>query len=395
MPRSDSNGVESQVFDRTETECQEVLRMALGYLRKFPDRTVAILVGSKHVGYEYSAAAGELGFPDEKIIRLLSGKDGRPVGVIAKLVLILNYLEKPDQSFWLAEALAGWSEFGDADRVAMAIKRVSAGAGASLSDILYPGSGHQVGHCLTLPEPLNAAEQRTLARLRAVPAWLENRLALPHELLSLIAATIQPDESERPLLDAIIATIGSVPPEATMSRLQQLRSLLDEIQKRHRQLRGTHDDYEIKIEPGTLTISTRHQAKGLEWDIVFAVGCDDFWFHGSLDYPRMTQKAFLGPFDPVLTMMTELRFALEGNADYPSHTDIEQTTTQQAIDEVSEGLRVMYVTITRARLGLWLSWHRDGKHGDNRYPRNESPVFPMLCQLVEEVRMEAVSVAAD
>lgn len=395
VPLSTSSGVESRVFDRTETECQEVLRMALAYLRKFPDRTVAVLVGGKNVGYEYSAAVAELGFPDEKIIRLLSGKDGRPVGLIARLVPILNYLERPDQGYWLVEALAGWSELGGNDRVAMSLKRLRADSRPPLSEVLYPESNQPVGSCLALPDDLTAEEQRTLARLQSVPGWLENRLALPHELLSLIAATIQPDDTERPLLDAIIATVGSVPPDPTVSRLQQLRSLLDEIQKRHRQLRGTHDDYEIKIEPGTLTISTRHQAKGLEWDIVFAVGCDDFWFHGTLDYPRMTQKAFLGPFDPVLTMLTELRFALAGNADYPSHADIQQTTIQQAIDEVSEGLRIMYVTITRARLGLWLSWHRDGKHGDNRYPRNESPVFPLLCALVEEVRMEAVDVAAD
>lgn len=395
VPLRDSRGVEVAVFDRTEDECVAVVDMALRYLKKFPDRTAAILVGGKEVGYEYSAAIADSGFPDDKIIRLLSGKDGRPVGLIEKLVPILNYLEKPDNSFWLADSLANWSELKENDRVVMAVRGVRPGTGSTLGDVLYPEGNQPVGSCLRLPHDLNAEEQRTHARLRAVPGWLENRLAPPHELLALIAATIQPDDSERPLLDAIIVTVGGVPPDPTVSRLQQLRSLLKEIKERHRRLRGTHDEYEIKIEPGTLTISTRHQAKGLEWDIVFAVGCDEFWFHGTLDFPRRTQQAFLGPFDPVLTMMTELRFALEGNPDYPSDADIEHTTVQQATDEVSEGLRIMYVTMTRARTGLWLSWHREGRQGDRRVRRNESPVFPMVCELVEEARMEAVFVAAD
>ncbi len=394
-PQSASGGVEFAVFERTEDECDTVVTKALRYLQKFPDRTVAILVGGKDIGYEYSAAVAERGFPDDRIIRLLSGKDGRPVGLIDRLTPIVNYLERPDKGHWLAELLASWSELGDTDRVALAVSRVKSGAGITLSDVLYPEGDQPVGGCLRLPDDLNVEEQRTLARLRAVPGWLENRLAQPHDLLSLIAATIQPDDTERPLLDAIIATVGSVPPDPTVSRLRQLRDLLAEIQKRHRRLRGTHDDYEIKIEPGTLTISTRHQAKGLEWDIVFAVGCDEFWFHGTLDFPRMTQQACLGPFDPLLTMMTELRFALDGRPDYPAPSDIEQTTIQQAIDEISEGLRILYVTITRARTGLWLSWHREGRRGDGRVTRNESPIFPMLCELIEEVRTEAVSVAAD
>lgn len=394
-PRSDSRGVEAEVFERTEAECADVLKRAIGYLRKFPERTVAILVGGKNVGYEYSEAAREMGFPDDKTIRLLSGKDGRPVGLIEKLVPIINYLERPNNAAWLAEALTGWSELGGDDRVAQAVKRLRVDSQPSLGDVLYPPGDEPVAACLALPADLRGEEARTLARLKAVPGWLENRLAPPHDLLSLLTATLQPDDSERKLLEAVIVTVGSVPSDPALSRLQQLRSLLGEIQNRHRKLRGTHDEYEINIDPGTLTISTRHQAKGLEWDVVFAVGCDDFWFRGTLDFPRMGMRACLGPYDPVLAMMTELRFALDGNRDLPAAADVEQTTIQQASDEVSEGLRIMYVTITRARSALWLSWHRDGKLGDSRHPRNESPVFPMLSRLVSEARQEVALAAAD
>jgi len=393
-PTDPGLGLAAREFNRTEEERDEVLRRALAYLRRYPDRTVAVLVGSRDNGYEYAETAREMGFPDDRIIRLLSDRDGRQVGLIGKVIPIIDFLADPDQNFWLQDALASWSGAGPDDRVVEAIKALKHRQDVSLRDVLYPPVGGNLEAMLDLPEDLLPEERQTVRRLQAVPDWLENRHSQPGELLSLIAATAELDDQERQLMDAIITTIESVPPDPHLSRLAHLRALLKELQGRQRRLRGTHDQHEIRIEPGTLTVSTRHQAKGLEWDVVFAIGCDDFWFKGTTDYPRRTMRPYLGQFDPVLVVRTELQFAADGRWAYPSDEDLEQVTRQQAIDEISEGLRILYVTITRARLAIWLSWHRDGTFNDQRSPRQESPVFPLLAGLIDEVQKESASVVA-
>ena len=392
-PSDSGLGLVAREFHQTEDERDEVLGRALAYLRRHPGRTVAVLVGSKDNGYEYAEIAREMGFPDDRIIRLLSDRDGRQVGLINKIIPIIDFLGDPDQEYWLQDALALFST-GDDDRVVEALKALKHRPGVSLGDVLFPPGGGNLETALDLPEGLLPQERQTVRRLQAVSGWLENRHSQPGELLSLIAATVELDEQERQLMDAIVSTIESVTPDPQQSRLAHLRALLKELQGRQRRLRGTYDQHEIRIEPGTLTVSTRHQAKGLEWDVVFAIGCDDFWFKGTTDYPRRTMRAHLGQFDPVLVARTELQFAAEGRWSYPSDEDLSRVTRQQAIDEVSEGLRVLYVTITRARSAIWLSWHRDGTYNDQRSPRQESPVFPLLAALIDDVQKEAASVAA-
>lgn len=395
VPLDVSLGLQATAFKHTDEERQVVVERVIRYLEKFPDRTAAILVGSREAGYEYALEVANYDFPDDKIIRLLGGHDGRQVGLISRLNPIFDFLEEPDKGYQLFKALVAWSATGEDDRVATIAKRYAATSKGALSDLLYPDDGTLVETILELPADLGVEERMTLARLKAVPMWLSARLSQPHELLALIGATALVDEEERSLLDAIIATVEAVPPDPAVSRLQQLRALLKELQDRSRKLRGTYEDHEINIQPGTLTISTRHQAKGLEWDVVFAVGCDDFWFKGSLEAPRRHQKSYLGPFDPLLVARTEVEFAAQGRIDYPSDNDLTQVTMAQNCSEASEGLRVMYVTITRARQGLWLSWHQVGTLAGRHKSRTMSPVFPLLEDLVAEIREGRMSAAAD
>src|SRR5690606_34484037 len=113
-------GLSARVFEHTDIERNQVLDMAITYLEQHPDKTVAILVGSKNVGYEYALAAVARNFPDNRIIRLLSGQDGRAVPVIDRITAVLAYLEQPDRPNDLAKALECWSGDGNSDRVVAA-----------------------------------------------------------------------------------------------------------------------------------------------------------------------------------------------------------------------------------------------------------------------------------
>lgn len=398
-PRDAGRGVTTREFETTQQEREAVIGRALAYLRRYPDRTAAILVGSRENGYEYATdvTTGESGhepFPDSHVIRLLGDQDGRQVGLIGRLLPIIDFLTMPHVSSNLFEMLTLWSPLGSDDRVVQAVRAAHEDSRFTDAAVLYPEDESALSVLLRLPVELQPEEEQTLSRLRSASGWLANRLARPAELLSLISATIGIDDQERLLMDAVITTVESTEIDPSKNRLEQLRATLKELHQRQRRLRGTHDEHEIKIEPGTLTISTRHQAKGLEWDVVFAVGCDDFWFKGDLTAPRRNQRAVLGFFDPVLAMRAELEFAVQGRG-RPSDDDIRELTDRVSIAEIAEGLRILYVTITRAKQAIWLSWHRVGDYQGQRSERKQSPVFPLLEDLVREVQEEAAGVAAD
>lgn len=387
-------GLSAQVFETTEQERNTVLNMATDYLRQNPERTVGILVGSRNVGYEYTLDAISKGFPDNRIIRLLGGQDGRPVGIIERIEPVLRYLEHPDKPGHLCQALDAWTGDGNDDRVVAALRGYIGETRGEIERLLYPDPARDPAGILQLPDDLTPAEQQTLARLRAVPEWLDHRLARPHELLGQLSLTLATTDDERRILDAIVTTLADIPPDPAVSRFSQLMRTLDELKKRHRRLRGTHDDHAINIDPGSLTISTRHQAKGLEWDVVFAIGCDDFWFRATSEFQSSAHRPWLGQYDPALELQAEINHRLAGHTGRPSTTDRDKLATTRTIEQVSEGLRVMYVTITRARRALWVSWHQEGTQGMRRVARHETAVFSIVSDLMHEVQMEVSSVAA-
>src|SRR5690606_28326849 len=110
---------------------------ATDYLEQHPDRTVGILVGSRNVGYEYALEATGRGFPDNRIIRLLSGQDGRPVRIIEQIEPVLRYLEHPDRPNQLCHALEALSDDGNGDRVVAALREYIGQTRGSIERLLY------------------------------------------------------------------------------------------------------------------------------------------------------------------------------------------------------------------------------------------------------------------
>jgi DNA helicase-2/ATP-dependent DNA helicase PcrA len=99
------------------------------------------------------------------------------------------------------------------------------------------------------------------------------------------------------------------------------------------------------IEPGSITVSTTHRAKGLEWDHVFITGMSAY------EYPTLPQEhlmglQFLNNTDLQAEALAELRGYITGKRGSGS-------ATEEAFFELaSERLRLLYVAITRAKRKL-------------------------------------------
>jgi hypothetical protein len=226
-----------------------------------------------------------------------------------------------------------------------------------------------------------AVERASLARLARTPLWLANRMSPPHDLLALLAASLDLDEELRALANRLVVTVRDAEQDPALDRLSNLRRVLIDLRERHRRLRGSSADDAIRIDPGSLTISTLHQAKGLEWDVVFVVGCDDYWFPGSGEVWRPNLRAYLGECDPVVAACAELRDLLAGRPIDRSPATLAQAMQDDAHELVAERLRLLYVAITRARRALWLSWHRRSFR-----EQRESPAFAIVREIVEGLR---------
>lgn len=383
LPNRSTLGLAVRKFDATISEQNEVIDRALGHLRKHPEDRVAILTGSKNSGYIYVQTALARGFDDARIIRLLGPKDGRPVPIIDRLTPLLKFLANPVNGGKLVRALSAWSQDDVDDRVLNEVRRRN--DPASLDTLLFPATPEDESGWI--PDDLTPEEEQTLRRLRAVPRWLEQRLSPPHELLALIAATIEPDEeTERGLLNTIVVSLSTSELSDEYDNLKQLEKYLEDLKLERRHLRGTPEQHAIEIAPGTLTVATRHQAKGLEWDVVFAVECDNFWFPGDLNIQRPTHREYMGEFDPLIVAKTEIKRLLEGDGSPPTDDELREAMYRDALENISEKLRIMYVTLTRARRAVWLSWHEQG-----RDQRIQSPLLPAIEQYMEEIRRALAS----
>jgi len=377
------HGITVRGFDTSDDEHGEVVARAVRWLRQHPDDTVAILAGRGETGYELARRAGE-SLPQSRIIRLLGAKDGRPVGLIDRIEPLIVYLINPDEPRYLARAIERWSPDPESDRVVAALHSRDRDPDA-IAGLFYPRrDAESLASTLDLPAPWSDAEAASLRRLAHVPTWLDARLAPPHDLLALVAATIEPDDADRATFNRVIATIRDAEPDPERDRLANLLRWLQETRDRHRRLRGTPEDDAVRIAPGTLTVSTFHQAKGLEWNVVFATGCDDYWFPGSLEVWRPQMRAYLGPGDPLVESRNELRaLARAWPLDHPLRDPV-AALDADGVELVAERLRLLYVVLTRARRALWVSWHRSGQRS-----QRESPVLPMLRDILAEIEAEA------
>jgi DNA helicase-2/ATP-dependent DNA helicase PcrA len=139
-------------------------------------------------------------------------------------------------------------------------------------------------------------------------------------------------------------------------------------------------DYGYEPEPGRITLTTQHSAKGLEWDAVFLVGVDGRWIPGSLEAPFIGVHDFLGG-DPTAEAAAQLNHLMQGESGlFDGRTATESTH----IEVISERLRLLYVGITRARRYLHLSRSRATRRYNKEQDSEPATVMGVIYQYLKE-----------
>jgi DNA helicase-2/ATP-dependent DNA helicase PcrA len=396
-PPDEEAGLRIRVYtQREEEELPEIARLAHLYAEKYTERTVAILTPTNRVGYDLSEQLDTREAPYDNLLR----GGGREREIASVLHGLMGLLADPLDTRQLAQAHRALFELG---HPVAGMTPAGDGAGGQLADDSFVDTETGAGgwelsrfHALlrSIPRPeilLFPDEQESLAAALPGEVATETDIRRLHTFLpfvrrlfalrplpiddlvlaladELFAASMWTGEgpatepSRAPMREADLSTAHRI--AAVLRRwhdlhpewrLPEMAAALAEVAAGRRTLpliSPTEMGYEPQ--PGRITLTTQHGAKGLEWDAVFLVGIDNFWIPGDLDAPFLGSYDFLGG-DPIAEATAQLKGLMTGDADlYPGRT----ATDSAHIAVICERLRLLYVGITRARRYLHISRSR-------------------------------------
>jgi DNA helicase II / ATP-dependent DNA helicase PcrA len=375
---------------REDEELPTIAKQATSYARATPDHTLAILVPTNDLGH---ALAEHLDDLDADYDNLLRG-GSREREIAAALHAILAILVNPQDARNLATAHVALRDLGhpaaagtaeEPDHLTTILRSIH-----SPETLLFPTGDCTVGDALPAgvvsESELNDIELlanfiRRLFALRALPVD-DLVLALADELFTVTSQQHEADLAIAYQIATVMRQWRDLQPDW---RLPELVAQLRDIAAGRRSLPVARpSDLGYEPQPGRITLTTQHSAKGLEWDAVFLLGIDGFWIPGDLDGPFLGVHDFLGG-DPAAEAGAQLRQLMAGDAGlFPGRT----ATESAHIEIISERLRLLYVGITRARRFLNISRSRATRRYNRERDAEPATVMGILYQYLRTLESD-------
>ena len=338
---------------REREELPTVARAAWEQVQADPEATVAILVPTNESGYAVGEALDALNADYDELLR----GGGRILEIAAALHAVLDLLAHPLSAKRLEagySALLGMEALptnaplpSECERILTLLRSVR-----WTEALLYPPAGADFS--AALPQNVaTPAEQEAIAIYVAKMRDYFAALTLPPDALVLtLADDLFRNDADLSIAYQISGYFRSVMDSNPSWRLPELVAQLEGVVAGRISLTGMAPrDTGYEPQPGRITLTTQHRAKGLEWDTVFLVGIDSFWIPSHLDARFLGVHDFLGG-DPSAEAAAQLRLLMQENAGLLPGRDATETAH---IEVIAERLRLLYVGITRARRKLFIS----------------------------------------
>jgi DNA helicase-2/ATP-dependent DNA helicase PcrA len=368
-PPDSASSVAFREYNNQGEEFADVVRRARHFCRAHPDCTLGILVPTNRLGYELGEylREGEVEFDE----LLQSGRASRRLA--DTLGGVLDFLADPLHRVGLEGAYQAvrprWPaghRTGNPQQVAALLRSCY-----RPEALLFPEPGCRPAQALPPVGPLAEADLAEIERLAGgLQRWVRAAW-LPVDQLVLTVAQDLLAEEELGLAQKVAAHLRSRGEQHPEWRLPELAAELAGV--RQGGAGSLAEDAEgFEPQPGRVTLTTMHKAKGLEWDLVYLVGVDGRWFPHSLEDRFLGERDYLGGDPAAEARSALLELVGEGAPGGLS------ATRRAHLEIIAERLRLLYVGITRARRFLALSWSREIPAGTRMRPAAPAPVFHLL-----------------
>lgn len=380
-PPDEENNVAIHVRGYARREGEELPRLARlleRYRRRYPERTLAVLVPTNEVGYRMAEVLSARGLPYDELLESSSQARG-VAGVLAALLSFAAVPHRPENLARAFEALVEqeWLVLPAEEDRPRLFRLLRSCRRPEI--LLFPAAGEEPLQAL----PAGRASPQDLELLAPFLDLLRRALLaapLPIEQwVLLLASEVFSRPADLATSQQIAAYLRHQAEADPTLRLPDLAEELERIARGQRRFVGLgEDDLGFTPRPGRITVATQHRAKGLEWDFVCLAGIDRFWV------PHDLEQAFLGSYpelggNPTATVQAQLR-GLMGDPDAPRDTF--QATCEANLETIAERLRLLYVGITRARRHLQVSWSRAVELYGRERPQEGTPVLGELARFL-------------
>lgn len=353
------------------------------WLPAHPNSTVAVLAPRNERGKKMVSVLRN-NYQIEPVELLNSSLATRKT--VGALVKVISYLIDPISSKKLSETYKVFQRTHKSDPDAWgAIEDVAELLGSLSKPELFLNPASGTDWLESLPDTYKDHKVSLVDFRNLVLKWHQAALLPIDQLILTISADIFTEATELSLAHQLASferqLYNSHPDWEMPALLDELRSLA----RNERRFAGAREDIQFNPEDhkGKIVVTTAHKAKGLEWDRVYLISANNYNFpSGAPNDQYISEKWFIrDSLNLPAETLALLDFLHAPENNLPMEGDASKLAR---LEYIRERLRLLYVSITRAKKELIITWNT-GRKGTSQ----PALAFEILADYLENSKKKA------